>query len=456
MSRSRYDDPAGPPSPAFRFLTARPAPAARLRWLWPQRLPIGSLTLLIGDPAVGKSLLTADLAACLTVPRPWPDDPAAERPDPASLPPLPHPLTEEGVYRSFPPIRGYPCREIPPAGAIFAAPEDGSALYDRLVAAGADPQYISVIDGVRPPFSKDILPLRLPGHADQLEETIRAHRQPRLVVLDPIHALLEDGVFSSADCQAGLLARLAALAHRRDVAILAVGHFSKAPARRVFYRIRGSLSLTAAARSILLLTADPDCPDRRILTQIKNAYGPPAPPLAFRIVSGVSPASAPAAARAPAVPASPSALQDSHSCAPPEDADPLSLAANPKPKIQNPESSADESPSAPAPPDSAAPHLEWSDPARSDWRLSTGVLDLSPESSSALSEACDWLTDLLSAGPRPSSEVLAAARAAGITNRTLFRAKRILAVNSFKDGAAWVWSPHAQSRQHCHLRPVKT
>ena len=100
--------------------------------------------------------------------------------------------------------------------------------------------------------------------------------------------------------------------------------------------------------------------------------------------------------------------------------------------------------------------MEWSDPARSDWRLATGGLDLSPESSSALSEACDWLTDLLSAGPRPSSEVLAAARAAGITNRTLFRAKRILAVNSFKDGAAWVWSPHAQSRQDCHLRPVKT
>ena len=66
------------------------------------------------------------------------------------------------------------------------------------------------------------------------------------------------------------------------------------------------------------------------------------------------------------------------------------------------------------------------DPARPDWRLATGVLDLSPESFSALSEACDWLTDFLSAGPRSAREVLGVARASGIRERTLFRAKRIL------------------------------
>jgi hypothetical protein len=371
MSRPACDDRAGPPDPVFSFLGQAAAPC--LHWLWPQRLPLAALTLLIGDPGVSKSLLTADLAARLSVPRPWPDDPAAERPDPASLPPLPHPLTEEGIQRSFPPIRGFPAREIAPTGVVFAAPEDRSALHGRLTAAGANLHRISTLDGVRAPFTQDALPFRLPIHADQLEEAIRAHTDPRLVVLDPIHALLDDGVFSSADLQAGLLGRLAAIAHRRHIAIVAVGHFSKSPARRVFYRIRGSLSLAAAARSILLLTCDPDCPDRRILTQIKNAYGPPAPPLAFRIVAG--------------------------------------------------------------------PKLDWDDPARPDWRLATGVLDLSPESFSVLSEACDWLTAFLSAGPRPARDVRAAARAAGIPCVTLYRAKRLLNIPSRRDGTAWLWLP---------------
>lgn len=371
MSRAPADDRAGPPSAAFRFLSDTPPP--HLHWLWPQRLPLGCLTLLIGDPAVGKSLLSADLAARLSVPRPWPDNPAAERPDPAALPPLPPEPTDEALQRSFPPIRGFPSHEIGPTGVVFAAPEDDSALHDRLTAAGADLLRISVIDGVRPPFTQDILPLRLPGHADQLDRAIRAHDHPRLVVLDPIHALLDDGVYSSPDRQACLLGQLATIARGRGVAILAVGHFTKAPARRVFYRIRGSLSLVAAARSVLLLTSDPDYSDRRILTQVKNAYGPPAPPLAFRIVAG--------------------------------------------------------------------PRLEWDDPARPDWRLATGVLDLSPESFSVLSDACDWLTDFLSAGPRPAREVLAAARATGIPRVTLFRAKRLLNIPSQKIGHTWTWLP---------------
>ncbi|MCH7871502.1 MAG: AAA family ATPase, partial [Planctomycetes bacterium] len=34
-----------------------------LQWLWPGRIPLGRLTLLIGDPGVGKSMLVADIAA---------------------------------------------------------------------------------------------------------------------------------------------------------------------------------------------------------------------------------------------------------------------------------------------------------------------------------------------------------------------------------------------------------
>src|SRR5258706_515693 len=37
-----------------------------LRWLWPGRIPLGTITLVDGDPGLGKSLLTLDLVARVT------------------------------------------------------------------------------------------------------------------------------------------------------------------------------------------------------------------------------------------------------------------------------------------------------------------------------------------------------------------------------------------------------
>src|SRR6266702_2905387 len=44
-----------------------------MEWLWPDRIAAGSLTLIDGDPSLGKSLLTLDLAARLTTARSLPD-----------------------------------------------------------------------------------------------------------------------------------------------------------------------------------------------------------------------------------------------------------------------------------------------------------------------------------------------------------------------------------------------
>src|SRR6187431_278753 len=44
-----------------------------IRWLWPDRIPLGRITLLVGDPGLGKSLLTLDIAACVSTGAPWPD-----------------------------------------------------------------------------------------------------------------------------------------------------------------------------------------------------------------------------------------------------------------------------------------------------------------------------------------------------------------------------------------------
>ena len=60
-------------------------------WLWPQRLAVGKLTLLDGDPSQGKSLLALDLAARLTTAQKFPDGCQPTDPHPVPGPNYPTP-----------------------------------------------------------------------------------------------------------------------------------------------------------------------------------------------------------------------------------------------------------------------------------------------------------------------------------------------------------------------------
>ena len=46
---------------------------AGVEWLWPGRISLGNVTLLVSDPGVGKSLVALDIAARVSTARPWPD-----------------------------------------------------------------------------------------------------------------------------------------------------------------------------------------------------------------------------------------------------------------------------------------------------------------------------------------------------------------------------------------------
>ena len=78
MTNPAIPDRYGPADlyPEFNFANEiNPQP---LQWLWPDRIPLAKLTLLIGDPGVGKPLLATDLAARVSTGAPWPDSPSLE------------------------------------------------------------------------------------------------------------------------------------------------------------------------------------------------------------------------------------------------------------------------------------------------------------------------------------------------------------------------------------------
>lgn len=223
-----------------------------LRWLWPGRIPLGKLTLLIGDPGLGKSLLTADIASRITRGAFFPDTATCES-----------------------------------GSVIFLSAEDDPAdtIRPRLDAAGADVSRVHTLEAVRVQLTDGSLtekPFNLETDVAALEEAVREHPGVRLIVIDPISAYL-GGVDSHSNAEVrGVLARLATLAAHYNVAVLCVTHLRKSAGAAV-YRAVASIAFTAAARAVWAVAPDPEDVDRRLLLAVKQNLSANPGGLAFRI-----------------------------------------------------------------------------------------------------------------------------------------------------------------------------
>jgi hypothetical protein len=100
------------------------------------------------------------------------------------------------------------------------------------------------------------------------------------------------------------LAPLHRLAEKSGAAILVVGHLNKGLGTDPLQRIGGSVGISAAARSVLLLARDPDDPEaeqgrRRVLAHVKSNLGLLTASLAFEIEERTVSDSGPTALIAP-------------------------------------------------------------------------------------------------------------------------------------------------------------
>jgi hypothetical protein len=219
-------------------------------WLSPGRLAAGKLALLIGDPGLGKSWITLDLAARLSAGCAMPDDAPA----------------------------------VPPADVVLLSAEDGLAdtIRPRLDALGADVARIHHLAVLRAGEAERAVQL---ADTAALEIAIR-ETGARLLIVDPISAYLgSTDAHRDAEVR-GLMAPLAALAERTDTAILGVMHLAKSPQRPAIYRAVGSIAFAAAARIILAVAADPEREDRRIMAAVKSNLGASPAALAYTLSDG--------------------------------------------------------------------------------------------------------------------------------------------------------------------------
>ena len=232
---------------AIRTKTVAQLSLSPIRWLWEPYLVRGSLALIDGDPEIGKSLITIDLAARLSRGGELPNGVAAGRPH----------------------------------VTILLGTEDNAAdtIGPRAVAAGADPERVII------PDEEDVSGLTFPPNVPELEELIRAHAAD-FVVIDPVGAFLSSNLATNTDhgVRRGLKP-LAALARRTDCTILLVRHLRKAEGGRALYRGLGSIGFIAAARTGLFAARLPTDPTQSGLAVTKSNAAVRGLTLGYRIKS---------------------------------------------------------------------------------------------------------------------------------------------------------------------------
>lgn len=232
-------DPDAPRLILYPASRIKPVP---IEWLWPGWLAAGKLILLAGQPGTGKTTIACDLASILSRGGLWPDG------------------TQAAVGEAL----------------IWMSEDDArDTIRPRLIAAEADCGRI-FLPGVvvhrtkRRIFdpAKDI-PL--------LREELRRMRNPRLIVIDPVIAVVPGDSHKNADVRRGLQP-LVDLGREFRCAVVGIAHLTKGSNDRdLLERVSGSLAYAALPRIVLFAAALPAAPGeeaRSLFLRAKSNIGP--------------------------------------------------------------------------------------------------------------------------------------------------------------------------------------
>jgi len=312
--------------------------AKPVSWLWPGRIPAGMIGVLDGPPGMGKSSVVLDLVARITTGRPWPASVGNREPRDVVL--LGHEDSAEHTTRP------------------------------RLDAAKADPARVHLIESIRGRLPE------LPTDVGDIERIIVAHSAVMLVI-DPVSAYLAGADLHRDNDIRSALAPLAVVAERTGCAILLLRHLRKSGGVDALYRGLGSVAITALARVAMMLLADPDNEEARVLTWPKLSVGPHPTSLRWTFKGGGL---------------------------------------------------------------DAPPTVEWdSTPCSFSAQDILDREDARGREPSSLDRAVAWLREALADGPVASKELQKRSEAEGISAKTFERARERLAVHSVRDGHTRTW-----------------
>jgi RecA-family ATPase len=193
----------------------------KLTWVWPGRIPEGKLVLLGGPPGLGKSQVTAFIAAIVSNGGAW------------------------------------PCGEgsAAPGNVMIMSAEDGiqDTIVPRLIAAGANTHRVHIVAAASKPDGTGRKTFSLKTDVDLLEMKAKEIGDVRLIIVDPISAYMGGSDGNGNVETREVLEPLADMANRLRIAVVAVTHLNKGGGggnQSALNRFAGSIAFRGSTRRI--------------------------------------------------------------------------------------------------------------------------------------------------------------------------------------------------------------
>ena len=225
----------------------------RLSWLWPNRIPLGKMSLLVGIGGVGKSFLSLYMAAQVSTGRPWIDGRNETR-EPASV-------------------------------FVLTAEDDiEDTVVIRLKAAGANLNKVYFIKAIKSEGQERGL-YNLTSDGILLWQAVRQVPDTKLVIIDPISAYMEGKNENKNAEVREFLSPLISMAQTEKLAVLGISHLNKNQEQAAINRVIGSAAFINAVRAAWLVQTDRDDIDRRLFVHLKGNLGVKPTGLAYRLMA---------------------------------------------------------------------------------------------------------------------------------------------------------------------------
>jgi RecA-family ATPase len=206
----------------------------KIDWLWRYWIAIGKLTMLDGDPDLGKSTILFDLAARVSKDGIMPDG-------------------SQGLTGKV---------------AIMSAEDSAEdTIKARLEVAGAD--MAKIIELTHTECHGEDRPIEIPKDLKFIEQ-ILGDNQTKLWIIDPLMAFLFGADANKDQEIRRVLHKISQIAERVRCAPIAMRHLNKSNNTKAIYRGNSSIGVIGHARVGLIVGKDPDDENKRILAQQKN------------------------------------------------------------------------------------------------------------------------------------------------------------------------------------------
>ena len=226
---------------------------SKIKWLWPNHIPIGKLTLFVGNPDNGKSLVSTHVAASVSTGSPW-----------------------------------YGSHEImdPSEVLMFACEDDPEdTTVPRLMAAEADLAKIRLARSISEKANGEQREMQLDKDIDTIQQMLTNNKQIRLVLIDPVSNYLGATKMTDEQAVRKVLTPLQKLAADTGVAIIGIMHLNKKEELNVISRIGGAMAFVGVARTVWAFAADPERQGEFHMLRVKNNIADRQGGLKYRITT---------------------------------------------------------------------------------------------------------------------------------------------------------------------------